>query len=133
MDNYNYPEGSDTLDAPWNQPDAPEPTSEETERAEIEIWPFLTWDESATLRDIVNAAGHLNTDEIWNAVECAEACGKSKPIGAIGNASRETITKQATDYVTERAQELASEVDWDFELACAAADDEFDRRREEHD
>jgi hypothetical protein len=23
MDNYNYPEGSDTPDAPWNQPDIP--------------------------------------------------------------------------------------------------------------
>ncbi len=26
MDNWNYPPGSDTPDAPWNQPDAPEPS-----------------------------------------------------------------------------------------------------------
>lgn len=133
MDNYNYPEGADTKDAPWNQPDPPEPTAAEIDDAKSEIWPFLSWDESATFDDIANAADELNTDEAFEAVTIAEACGKPNPILAIPNALRETIDKQAADWVDRRAQEIANDIDWDYERECARADDEYDRRREEQD
>ena len=128
-----YPPGSDTRDAPWNAPEPPEPTEPEYEKAEAEVWPFRTFDESAKFNDISLAAEYLDTDEAWAAVELCEACGKDHPIAAIDDDARKTLKRQAGDYINERAAELANEVDWEYERACAHADDVFDQRREERD
>ncbi len=45
MDNYNYPEGSDTPDAPWNQSDLVQ--DRHTEQAESELSPLLEWGSDA--------------------------------------------------------------------------------------
>jgi hypothetical protein len=42
MDNYNYPPGSDTASAPWNQPDAVV-TDEDKENALEEVWALIEW------------------------------------------------------------------------------------------
>ena len=133
MDNYNYPEGSDTRDAPWNQPDAPEPEQRDIDEATAEIHAFASFDESATMNDIYNANEYMNTIQTGDAVELCECnADKPNPLAAVPDELKNTIMKQAQDYIDERAQEIVNDrCDDERDRLEAKADDDYDRMREE--
>ena len=128
-----YPPGSDTPDAPWNQPDAPEPEQRDIDDAEREIYPFLHFETDATMNDIHNANGFLGTNGTSLVVEICEAVdGRPNPLMGVPDNLIEIVKAQAKAWVDERAQEYALERhENERDRLEAQADDDYDRMREE--
>lgn len=104
-----YPPGTDTRNAPWNRPDAPDPDDCDIEAAETEIYPFVNFEAEATLRDVQNACDYLNTEETIQVSELVEVCDKPHPLSTVPADLKAEVMKQAKAYVNERCRELVRE------------------------
>ena len=107
MDNYNYPEGSDNADAPWNQKDI-EVNDDHMDEAYKIIAPIMEW-EPYTKDELINALEYIGTEEACEAIDVIFHCSKPNPGMAIREDLRAIIETQAEDFQKTKAQEIAED------------------------
>jgi len=116
-----YPVGSDTPDAPWNQPDL-EVTDEHYETAESEVWFLLNWNENENpdicLPDVLEMIQNVCPSKYFDLdfellLVSMEITDQDHEIAAALNMMPEERRKQikvyAEAWVDDRAADLARE------------------------
>ena len=116
-----YPAGSDTPDAPWNQPDL-EVTDEQRETAQSEVWFLLTWNENENpdicLHEVLEMIQtvcpikyfDLDFELLLEQMEITDQDhGITAALNMMPEERRKQIKAYAEDWVDDRAADLARE------------------------
>jgi hypothetical protein len=104
MDNYNYPPGSDTPDAPWNQKDA-EVSDDDRDEAYKYIAPIMEW-EGYDRQEYYNSLDLLDSEESAIVSDLIYSCNKPNPVMAVSAELRKVIEKQAEAWQDEKAEDI---------------------------